>query len=82
MENNQVKILQKIKEMEGRAQLLESEAATLRKDCHKTRCLLEAGVSTPAKESKVNQSAVAKVIAKRKSFLNKKTRQVGTAGHL
>jgi len=89
MQSNHEKALKKLKELEaqalrleGQAQVLESQAAGIRKECHITRCLLEGDVSTSAKEGKkVNQAAVANAIARRQSFLNKKTRQVTTVGH-
>lgn len=88
MQSNHEKALKKLKELEAQAlqlesqaQLLESQAAGIRNECHKTRCLLEGDVSTSANESKVNNAAVASVISKRQTFLNKKTRQVMTVGH-
>jgi hypothetical protein len=89
MQSNHVKALKKLKELEakaemleGQAQQLEAQASGIRKECHITRCLLEGDVSTSAEEGKkVNQAAVAQVIARRQSYLNKKTRQVTTVGH-
>jgi hypothetical protein len=88
MRSNHEKALKKLKELEakaemleGQAQQLEAQAAGIRNDCHKTRCLLEGDVSTSAKVSKVNHAAVAQVVSKRQSFLNKKTRQVSAVGH-
>jgi uncharacterized protein (DUF3084 family) len=88
MQSNHAKALKKLKELEAKAEMLESQAQQLeaqqagfRNECHKTRCLLEGDVSTSAKESKVNHAAVAQALSKRQSFLNKKTRQVMTAGH-
>jgi hypothetical protein len=82
MPNNHDKVLKKLQDLEAKALALEAQAAGIREECHKTRCLLEDGVSTPSKKSKVNHAAVAQVAAKRKSFLNKKTQQVVTVGHL
>lgn len=96
MQSNHEKALKKLKELEvkafqleGQAQVLENQAqqmeaqaAGIRKECHITRCLLEGDVSTSAEESKiVNNAAVARAVARRQNFLNKKTRQVKTAGH-
>lgn len=88
MQSNHEKALKKLKELEAKAQLLEdqaqlleSQAAGIRNDCHKTRCLLEGDVSTSAKVSKINHAAVAQAVARRQSYLNKKTRQVTTVGH-
>jgi hypothetical protein len=97
MQTNHEKALKKLKEMEAKAlqlegqaqvlenqaQQLEAQAAGFRKECHITRCLLEGDVSTSTEESvNVNQAVVANVVAKRQSFLNKKTRQVASVGHL
>lgn len=88
MQSNHEKALKKLKELEakaemleGQAQQLEAQAAGFREECHKTRCLLEGDVSTSANVSKVNRAAVALVVSRRQSFLNKKTRQVVTVGH-
>ena len=63
-----------------RLQELEAQAEDMRDECHKTRMLLEAGVSTQAKKSKPGKSHLAALAAERKKFLNKKTRQVTTTG--
>jgi hypothetical protein len=89
MQSNHEKALKKIKELEakalqleGQAQVMESQAASIRQECHITRCLLEGDVSTSAEESKiVNNAAVARAVSRRQNFLNKKTRQVKTVGH-
>lgn len=60
---------------------LEAQAEVFRDQCHKTRMLLEAEVSTSTKKSKVDPVTVANVIAERRKFLNKKTRQLNATGN-
>lgn len=74
MLSNHDKAIKKLRDLEARAESLEAQAIGIRTECHLTRQLLEGGVSTSAKKSNV-KAAVAKAMAAREAFLNKKTRQ-------
>jgi hypothetical protein len=73
MVSNNDKAIKKLRDLEARAELLEAQASGIRNECHLTRRLLEGDVSTSSKKGNPS-AAVAKAMAGRKAFLNKKNR--------